>query len=107
MNDEDIINVYELIKQKMNANQPLEKNLFDSIEKIDANMISSMSEKELEYQKSLECNKGKYMNWQKYIQNKPKNTFLTMIIDSLTLITLEFEISFNRNTHTIKAKRKG
>jgi len=62
MDDEDIINVYELIKQKMNANQPLEKNLFDSIEKLNANMISSMSEKELEYQKSLECNKTKYMN---------------------------------------------
>jgi hypothetical protein len=57
MDDKDIINVYELIKQKMGANQS-----FDSIEKLDANMISSMSEKELEYQKSLESNKAKYIN---------------------------------------------
>jgi hypothetical protein len=58
MNDDDIINVYQLIKQKMGINQS-----FDSIEKLDANMISSMSEKELEYHRSLERNRAKYMNY--------------------------------------------
>jgi hypothetical protein len=57
MNDNDIINVYELIKQKTGRNQS-----FDSTGKLDANMINSMSEKKFEYQNSLENNRAKYMN---------------------------------------------
>ncbi len=49
MNDNDIIGVYNLIKQKMGTNQP-----FDSIGKPDGNML----EKEHEYQN----NRANYMN---------------------------------------------
>jgi hypothetical protein len=66
MDDKDIIDVYELIQQKINENQStkpeLEKKPFDSIGKFDPNTISSMSEKELDYQKLLENNRAKYVN---------------------------------------------
>ncbi|CAF1608738.1 unnamed protein product [Rotaria sp. Silwood1] len=65
MDDNDIINVYKLIKEKIDVNQSreifLEKKSFDNIEKLDNHVASSISEKELEYQKSLESNKEKYM----------------------------------------------
>lgn len=54
MDDNDIDNVYNLIKQKMNINK--------SIGKLDVNMVNSMSEKELEHQKAVESNRVKYMN---------------------------------------------
>jgi hypothetical protein len=57
MNDNDIINVYKLIKQKMGRNQP-----FDSIENLDVNMISWMSENEFEHEKLLESNEAEYEN---------------------------------------------
>ncbi|CAF1290760.1 unnamed protein product [Rotaria sordida] len=65
MNDDDIINVYKLIKEKIDSQQSTEtsseKKSFDDIGKVDTNVASSMSEKELEYQKSLESNKEKYI----------------------------------------------
>jgi hypothetical protein len=68
MDDNDINNVYELIKQETKRNQLSTRTLskkkkIDTSEKIDVNMINSMSPKEVEYRNYLECDKEKYMDW--------------------------------------------